>query len=108
MRTPDGRKVLLSITGAPLRNRQGQITGAVWLARDVTERRRLEQYTQEALDALLAMAEALVQTPEAAEPANSISVRRPPPGTDPCLQAAAQRLARLAASVLEGPHRRMA
>ncbi len=54
VRTLDGRKVLLSITGAPTRNRQGQITGAVWLARDVTERRRLELYTQEALDALLA------------------------------------------------------
>jgi len=108
MRTLDGRKVLLSITGAPLRNRQGQITGAVWLARDVTERRRLEQYTQEALDALLAMAEALVQTPEAAEPANSISVRRPLPGTDPGLQAAAQRLAALTRSVLECQHVSMA
>ena len=93
VRTLDGRKVLLSITGAPTRNRQGQITGAVWLARDVTERRRLELYTQEALDALLAMAEALVQAPEAAEPA---------------LQAAAQRLAALTRSVLECQHVSMA
>ncbi len=76
VRTLDGREVLLSITGAPLRNRQGQITGAVWLSRDVTERRRLEQYTQEVLDALLAMAEALVQAPEAAEPALPAVVRR--------------------------------
>ncbi len=93
VRTLDGRKVLLSITGAPTRNRQGQITGAVWLARDVTGRRRLELYTQEALDALLAMAEALVQAPEAAEPA---------------LQAAAQRLAALTRSVLECQHVSMA
>jgi len=100
-RTLDGRKVLLSITGAPTRNRQGQITGAVWLARDVTERRRLELYTQEALDALLAMAEGLVQAPEAAEPANSTSVRRPLPATDPALPAAVQRLAALTRSVLE-------
>ena len=108
VRTLDGRKVLLSITGAPTRNRQGQITGAVWLARDVTGRRRLELYTQEALDALLAMAEALVQAPEAAEPAGSTSVRRPLPGTDPALQAAAQRLAALTCSVLECQHVSMA
>jgi signal transduction histidine kinase len=101
VQTLDGRKVLLSITGAPTRNRQGQITGAVWLARDVTGRRRLELYTQEALDALLAMAEALVQGPEAAEPAGSTSVERPLPGIDPALPAVAQRLAALTRSVLE-------
>jgi len=93
VRTLDGREVLLSITGAPTRNRQGQITGAVWLARDVTERRRLEQYTQEVLDALLAMAEALVQGPEAAEPA---------------LPAVVQRLAALTRSALRCQHVSMA
>ena len=108
VRTLDGRKVFLSITGAPTRNRQGQITGAVWLARDVTERRRLELYTQEALDALLAMAEALVQGPEAAEPAGATSVGRPLPGTDSALQAVAQRLAALTRSVLECQHVSMA
>ncbi len=100
VQTLDGREVLLSITGAPTRDRQEQITGAVILARDVTRQRQLEQHTQEALDALLAMAEALVQGPEAAEPADSISVRRPLPGTDPALPAAAQRLAALTRSVL--------
>jgi len=104
VQTPDGRKALLSITGAPTRNRQGQITGAVWLARDVTGRRRLELYTQEALDALLAMAEALVQGPEAADPAGATSVQRPLLSTDPGLQAAAQRLAALTRSVLECQH----
>jgi signal transduction histidine kinase/PAS domain-containing protein len=108
VRTLDGREVLLNITGAPLRNRQEQITGAVWLARDVTERRRLEQYTQEALDALLAMAEALVLAPEAAAPANATSVRRPLLATDPALTAAAQRLAALTRSVLECQHVSMA
>jgi len=104
VQTLDGRKVLLSITGAPTRDRQEQITGAVMLARDVTEQRQLEQHSQEALDALLAMAEALVQGPEAAEPADSISVRRPLPGTDPAPPAAAQRLAALTRSVLECQH----
>jgi signal transduction histidine kinase len=104
VQTLDGRKVLLSITGAPTHNRQEQITGAVMLARDVTGQRQLEQHTQEALDALLAMAEALVQGPEAAEPADSTSVRRPLPGTDPALLAATQRLAALTRSVLECQH----
>jgi len=104
VQTPDGREVLLSITGAPTRDRQEQITGAVMLARDVTGQRLLEQQTQEALDALLAMAEALVQGPEAAEPADSISVQRPLPGTDPALLAAAQRLAALTRSVLGCQH----
>jgi len=104
MQALDGRKVLLSITGAPTRNRQGQITGAVWLARDVTGRRRLELYTQEALDALLAMAEALVQGPEAAELADLSSVQRPLSGIDPALPAVAQRLAALTRSVLECQH----
>jgi signal transduction histidine kinase/PAS domain-containing protein len=108
MQIPDGRKVLLSITGAPTRNRQGQITGAVWLARDVTGRRRLELYTQEAFDALLAMAEALVQGPEAAELAGATGVQRPLPGRDPTLQAVAQRLAALTRSVLECQHVSMA
>ena len=108
MQTLDGRKVLLSITGAPTRNRHGQITGAVWLAREVTRQRRLELYTQEALDALLAMAEALVQGPQVAAPAAAPAVRQPRPGNDPALQAVAQRLAVLTRSVLECQHVSMA
>ena len=100
VRTLDGREVLLSITGAPIRDRQGQITGAVWLARDVTEQRQLELYTREALDALLAMAEALVQAPEEVAPVDSTSVQRPPLATDPTLPLAAQRLAALIRRVL--------
>ena len=63
MQTPDGQEVLVSITGAPIRNRQGQQLGAVLLGRDVTERYRLEQRTQKALDALIQMAYALVAAP---------------------------------------------
>jgi PAS domain S-box-containing protein len=43
IRTLDGREIFVSITGAPIRNRQGQITGAVLVGRDVTERHRLEE-----------------------------------------------------------------
>ncbi len=56
----DGREVQLSITGAPVRDTNGQTVGAVAIMRDVTERRQLERRTHEALNALLAMAEALI------------------------------------------------
>jgi signal transduction histidine kinase len=39
---PGGDEVQLNVGGAPLRNQEGEITGAVCIFRDVTERRRLE------------------------------------------------------------------
>jgi PAS domain S-box-containing protein len=63
LRTPDGREVLLNISGAPIREQEKTIERAVVICRDVTQRRRLERQTTEALQALLAMAEALVQLP---------------------------------------------
>jgi len=56
----NGDKVSYNVGGAPIRDERGEITGAVTIYRDVTERRRLEQRTHEALAALLTMAEALV------------------------------------------------
>jgi len=41
--TPKGRKRVVSLTGAPLYNTDGQLVGAVLVSRDVTEQRRLEQ-----------------------------------------------------------------
>jgi PAS domain S-box-containing protein len=67
MRLPDGHDMLLNTTGAPVRDAGGGLQGAVIVTRDVTERRRLERRTHEALDALLAMAEALVRAPNAQE-----------------------------------------
>ena len=58
--TLDGRDRLFNVAGAPVRDAGGEIAGGVLIRRDVTERRRLERQTQEALTALLAMAEALV------------------------------------------------
>ena len=71
IRAFDGRDVLLGVSGAPLYDDTGQIVGGVCVCRDVTERRRLEQRTHAALDALLAMAEVMVQTPAASEEAPS-------------------------------------
>ncbi len=64
VRTPDGREVLLNMSGAPIRDEKGNIERAVLIFRDVTERRRLEQRTAEALTALLTMAEVLVEGQE--------------------------------------------
>jgi PAS domain S-box-containing protein len=42
-RTLDGREVELSVSAAPLRDREGHLTGAVGIFRDQTERKQLER-----------------------------------------------------------------
>jgi PAS domain S-box-containing protein len=64
VRTLDGRDLVLSTTGGPVRDLAGEIVGAVAVVRDVTERRRLDRRTHTALNALLAMASAVVETPD--------------------------------------------
>lgn len=61
--TYDGRLLHTSISGAPIRDADGQVTGAVFIIRDVTERRNMERRMQESLNGLLAMAETLVHEP---------------------------------------------
>jgi signal transduction histidine kinase len=61
VRPPDGEERLWSFGGAPIRDDQGTIIGAVTAFRDVTERRVLERRTAESLAALLEMAHTLVQ-----------------------------------------------
>jgi PAS domain S-box-containing protein len=60
VRTADGREILLSASGAPVRDAHNAIIGAVAIFRDVTERRTLERQTGGALSALLTIAESLV------------------------------------------------
>ncbi len=62
VRTPDGQERDVSVSGSPVRDARGQLVRVVTIVRDMTERRRLERRTHEALDALLTMAETLVQT----------------------------------------------
>ncbi len=62
-RTLDGRNIEGNISGAPLRNERGEITGGVLVIRDVTEQRQLARRTYEALNALLEMAQTLVAGP---------------------------------------------
>ena len=61
----NGQKRELSVSGTPMRDEAGQIVGAVAVLHEVTERRKLARRTQEALEAVLAMAEALVTGPDA-------------------------------------------
>lgn len=63
VRASDGGELLLNTSGAPIRDEAGEIVGAVTVSRDVTARRHQDQRTQTALDAVLAMAEILVQGP---------------------------------------------
>lgn len=62
--TLDGRDLLLNVSGSPVYGADGDIAGAVLVFRDVTEKRRLRRRTHDALEALLQIAEALVQSPD--------------------------------------------
>lgn len=58
--TLDGHEIIVSVSGAPIRDSAGAVAGGVLIRRDVTRRRWLERRTREALGALMAMADALV------------------------------------------------
>ncbi|HEY7355923.1 MAG TPA: ATP-binding protein [Ktedonobacterales bacterium] len=87
--TSGGGSLQLNLSGAPIKDARGQQVGAVVVARDVTERRRLERRTQEALEALLLMARALVEIPPTWDAADPLARNE-----------AAQRLAELTCRVL--------
>lgn len=91
----NGRDLQLSVSGAPLYNREGKTTAALCICRDVTERRILEQRTHDTLDALLTMAEALVNRDEkdVAEDQNRTGASK----------KIALRMARLTSKVLDCP-----
>ena len=94
----DGKEVQLNVTGAPVYTFGGLPIGAICVYRDVTERRRLERRTQDALKALLAMAEALVQVPdEASSMREQPAVEEQAPAT---VTEVARRLADLTCSIL--------
>jgi PAS domain S-box-containing protein len=60
VRSHEGQEVIMNVSGAPIRDTDGTVVGGVLIGRDVTERRWQERQTREALNALMAMAEALV------------------------------------------------
>ena len=95
--TPDGCAVIFNASGAPIRNASGKIESAVLIYRDVTGRRRLERRTNEALRALLAVAQTLVQTPS--QPQDALDA------TSMTLsELVGQRFVELATQVVESQH----
>lgn len=78
LRDLSGRELQINVSGAPLYNKDGELIAALCICRDVTERRKLEQRTHDALDALLTMAEALVMhaDEEALEEYDRVNVSR--------------------------------
>jgi PAS domain S-box-containing protein len=98
MRSSDGQELQLNISGAPMHNKEGTLIGAVCICRDVTERRQLEKRTQDTLNALLAMAETLVLTPDSSTPSGPLTTAN---GYVPTgVSRVAQRLVELTRSVL--------
>jgi signal transduction histidine kinase len=73
--TQDGQPVWLNASGVPLRDATGTVIGGVIVYRDVTARHLLEQRTQEVLDALIAMAETLVELPSETETSAALSAQ---------------------------------
>ncbi len=89
LRRRDGSELPMLANISPVRDRAGRITGALGMFTDLTERKRLERRTREALEALLQMAHSLAQPLEALRPPDAA-----------CASAALRRLAELAKEVL--------
>ncbi|MDQ2715847.1 MAG: ATP-binding protein [Chloroflexota bacterium] len=91
LRSLDGRSIELSVSGAPVRDQESHLVGALCICRDVTEQRQLERRTHNALNALLNMAESLVTLPSDAQ----LQDQR-----HPATHSIARRLAELTCSVM--------
>lgn len=65
--TPHDREVQISISGAPIYNQQREVSGAVCVLHDITERKHMERRL-EILDALIEMVETLVRSSALDEP----------------------------------------
>jgi signal transduction histidine kinase/PAS domain-containing protein len=95
-----GRDVVVNMSGAPLRDETGQLTGAVEVFRDVTARDQMEQRTREALGTLVAMGEALVGVQRVTNLLEPAEVAGPPLVAEVTLPVVARRLAELTQHVL--------
>ena len=96
----EGRELVVSVGGAPIRDRLGHITGCVEVFRDVTERHQQEQRTRNALNALVAMGEALVEIQRVTTHLAPAEAAMPPLVAEVTLPVVARRLVELTQSVL--------
>jgi PAS domain S-box-containing protein len=93
-----GRDMVLNLSGAPIIGEKGTIERAVLIYRDVTTRRHLERRTSNALQAMLALAQVLVQLPERLTQDEEAAFQNTLP------EQMAQRIVELAASTVESKH----
>lgn len=98
IRGPGGGSRDLYITGAPIRDEQGHITGTVLAFHDITRLRQLQRRIQKGLDSLLILAELLVRTPAklAARPTSEVV------DLSRIIRAVGQHLSNVICQVLEG------
>jgi PAS domain S-box-containing protein len=96
----EGREMVINVSGAPLRDQTGRVTGGVQAFRDVTERYRLEKQTRETLNALVAMGEALVEIYPTNPTLEQADEAPPAPIAEAALPVVARHLAELTRSVL--------
>jgi signal transduction histidine kinase/PAS domain-containing protein len=95
-----GRDVVVNMSGAPLRDETGQLSGAVEVFRDVTARDQMEQRTRNALGTLVAMGEALVGVQRVTNHLEPAEVAAPPLVAEVTVSVVAKRLAELTQHVL--------
>ncbi len=94
-----GDDMVIDVSGAPIRDESGTIAGAVVICRDVTEQRMQKKRTHQALQALLAMAEALAHSATPGQAADA-PARDPFERSAQTTTAIALRLATLIRTVL--------
>ena len=92
LRNAAGQTHFLEISGAPIRDAQGEIIRAMLVARDVTDRHQQERRTHESISALLDVAQALVEPAYTSEKLGLRDVRD--------VHETARRLAELTRSLL--------
>lgn len=99
----DGHARYASISAVPLHDLQGTIEGAVVITHDITRLYEAEQRTQKTINALLAMAEALVLEPDSSTPSGQLLLSTLDEGmslTSVQVARIAHRMAELTRSVL--------
>lgn len=92
----DGVERTMSVTGAPISGEDGEMLGAIAIARDITHLNSLQSRTQVALEALLEMAEAVVSVTTS----DDVDIGEEAQDANASLHRVGRRLIELARSVL--------
>jgi PAS domain S-box-containing protein len=99
---PDGQEIYVNHSGAPMRNEEGEIIGAVIIIHDVNERHLLEHRIQKSFKILLALAEELATLPkERSLPTSPQKSTNGQPSRVPAFETAAEYLVELTCQMME-------